>query len=38
MARRNLSRLIFQMLVSVALAGAILGGPIILLLLVNRSY
>lgn len=38
MARRNLSRLIFQMLVSVALAGAILGGPIILRLLVNRSY
>lgn len=38
MARRNLSRLIFQMLVSVALAGAILGGPIILLLLVDRSY
>ncbi len=38
MARRDLSRLIFQMLVSVALAGAILGGPIILLLLVDRSY
>lgn len=38
MARRNLSRLIFQMLVSVALVGALLGGPVILLLLVDRSY
>ncbi|GEM_PF-6811486 len=38
MARKTLSRLIFQMLVSIALAGALLGGPFILLLLVDRSY
>lgn len=38
MARKELSRLIFQMLVSVALAGALLGGPVILLILVDRSY
>lgn len=38
MARKELSRLIFQMLVSIALAGALLGGPVILMLLVDRSY
>lgn len=38
MARRTLSSLIFQVLVSIALAGALLGGPVILLLLVDRAY
>lgn len=38
MARKTLSRLIFQMLVSIAFVGALLGGPVILLLLVDRSY
>lgn len=38
MARRPLSRLIFQLLVSAVVVGALLGGPVALMLLVNRSY
>lgn len=38
MARRTLSRLIFQVLVSAVVIGALLGGPIILMLLVDGSY
>ncbi len=38
MARKTLSRLIFQVLVSVVVVGALLGGPIILMLMVDGSY
>lgn len=38
MARRTFPRFIFQLLISVALAGALLGGPVILMILVERSY
>lgn len=38
MPKSPLSRLIFQVLISAVLAGALLGGPVILMLLVDRSY
>ncbi len=38
MVRSPLSRLVFQLLISAILVGALLGGPIILMLLVDRSY